>query len=301
VLHDVTERPWLQWNADRGLGRAPNETAQRCVGSALVLSTRRDLHGDPGLEPTPLVSPRGPYVGTPPPARAPRSWADDPALDSLLRELARGFGRQRWWPAATPFEVIAGAILTQNTAWKNVERALANLRERAWMTPARILEAPDAELRTALVPSGYFNTKARKLQAISTWYLEVGGLAALRERPLEPLRAELLEVWGVGPETADSILCYAAGRRTAVVDAYARRILSRHGLARAEAPYEELRTWLQERLARSQWIYEESHALFVRAGYDNCKPSPACAGCPATTPEPAPGREPRRQRNPSAR
>ncbi len=253
-------------------------------------SARRDLPGDPGLEPTALVSPRGPYVGTPPPARAPRSWADDPALDALLRELARGFGRQRWWPGATPFEVITGAILTQNTAWKNVERALANLRERGWMTPARILAAPDADFRSALVPSGYFNAKARKLQAISSWYLEIGGLAALRERPLEPLRAELLEVWGVGPETADSILCYAAGRRTAVVDAYARRILSRHGLARVDAPYAELRAWLQERLARSQWIYEESHALFVRAGYDNCKPSPACAGCPATTPEPAPGR-----------
>jgi endonuclease-3 related protein len=256
-----------------------------------MLGVQRDIPGDPGLEPTALVSPRGPYVGTPPPARAPRRWADDPALDALLRELARGFGPQRWWPAATPFEVIAGAILTQNTAWKNVERALANLRSRHWLTPARILSAPEQELRAALVPSGYFNAKARKLRAISEWYLDAGGLAALRERPLEPLREELLGVWGVGPETADSILCYAAGRRTAVVDAYARRILSRHGLAPADAPYEALRAWLQERLARSQWVYEESHALFVRAGYDNCKPSPACEDCPATTPQPPPIRE----------
>jgi len=205
-------------------------------------------------------------------------------LDTLLRELARGFGPQRWWPAATPFEVIVGAILTQNTAWKNVEQALANLRRQGWTTPARLLDADEEALRRALVPSGYFNAKARKLRAISQWYLSAGGLAALRERPLEPLRAELLGVWGVGPETADSILCYAAGRRTAVVDAYTRRILSRHALARADAPYEELRGWLQARLVRSQWVYEEFHALFVRAGYDNCKPTAACDDCPASTP-----------------
>jgi len=292
----------IQHSRRRGEGGAPSKPPQRTGGrggvvrSAALRATARDLPGDPGLEPTPLASPRGPYVGTPPPARAPRRWAEDPALDTLLGELARGFGPQRWWPAATPFEVIAGAILTQNTAWKNVERALANLRAREWVTPARLLSAPEEELRAALVPSGYFNSKARKLRAISEWYLAAGGLAALRERPLAPLRADLLGVWGVGPETADSILCYAAGRRTAVVDAYARRILSRYGLARADAPYEELRAWLQARLARSQWVYEESHALFVRAGYENCKPSPACEGCPATTPEPPPNRERRAAR-----
>jgi len=244
----------------------------------------RDLPGDCGLERTALVSPRGPYVGTPPPARPPRRWARDEALDALLRELARGFGPQCWWPAATPFEVIVGAILTQNTAWTNVERALVNLRRRTWMTPARILNAPAEALREALVPSGYFNSKARKLCAISEWYLASGGLSPLCERPLEALREGLLGVWGVGPETADSILCYAAGRRTAVVDTYTRRILSRHGLAPTDAPYEGLRGWLQARLVRSQWVYEEFHALFVRAGYDNCKPKAACEGCPATAP-----------------
>jgi endonuclease-3 related protein len=248
----------------------------------------RDLPGDPGLEPTPLVSARGPYVGTPPPARPPRRWARDERLDTLLAELARGFGPQRWWPGESAFEVVVGAILTQNTAWTNVEKALANLRRRRWTTPARILNAPEERLREALVPSGYFNAKARKLRAISEWYLRVGGLIALRERPLEPLREELLGVWGVGPETADSILCYAARRRTAVVDTYTRRILSRHGLASADAPYESLRAWLQDRLARSQWVHEEFHALFVRAGYDNCKPRAVCEGCPATVPWPSP-------------
>ncbi|MCC7012546.1 MAG: endonuclease [Planctomycetes bacterium] len=247
------------------------------------MAAHRDLPGDPGLVPSPRSSPRGPFVGTPHPARAPRRWARDPALERLLRELHRGFGWQCWWPAATPFEVIVGAILTQNTAWTNVEKALANLRALHALSPARLLELEDAALLTALRPSGYFNAKARKLREISSWYLEVGGLRALRERQLNPLREELLGVWGVGPETADSILCYAAGRRTAVVDAYTRRVLSRHELADANAPYEELRSWLGERLCDSQFVFEEFHALFVRAGYDNCKPSASCATCPAAT------------------
>ena len=231
-----------------------------------------------------MRSPRGPYVGTPPPNRAPRRWASDPALDALLCDLHAGFGRQHWWPASTPFEVIVGAILTQNTAWTNVEKALANLKAIGCTTPATLLAHGDEELRRALVPSGYFNSKARKLREISRWYLDVGGLRALRERELEPLRKELLGVWGVGPETADTILCYAAGRRTAVVDAYTRRILSRHELVDAEAPCETVRAWLSERLAPSQFVFEEFHALFVRAGYDNCKPSARCESCPATPP-----------------
>ncbi len=261
----------------------------------------RDLPGDPGLEPTQLGSARGPYVGTPPPARLPRRMALDPALDRILMELLAGFGPQRWWPARTPFEVIVGAILTQNTAWKNVELALAGLRSEGWVTPARILGARTERLREALRPSGYFNTKARKLREVSRWYLESGGLADLRRRPLAALRAELLGVWGVGPETADSILCYAAGRRSAVVDTYTRRILWRHGLVGLETPYEELRAWLEQRLVGSQWVYEEFHALLVRAGYANCKPTALCQGCPVTAPgsmpEPAPGvrRVPRRR------
>lgn len=251
---------------------------------ARPVSRPRDLPGDPGLEPSPLRSPRGPYIGAPPPLRAPRRWARDARLDALLRELHAGFGWQRWWPAEAPFEVLVGAILTQNTAWTNVEKALANLRGLRALTPARILRLDPQRLRAALVPSGYFNAKARKLCEVSRWYLDAGGLRALRERELDPLRDELLGVWGVGPETADSILCYAAGRPTAVVDAYTRRVLSRHGLAEATAPYEQLRAWLEERLTRSQLVYEEFHALFVRAGYGHCKPSPRCAGCPATTP-----------------
>lgn len=236
---------------------------------------------DAGLLATAQRCARGPYVGSPPAARSPRRWAEHDGLDRLLRELHAGFGWQHWWPAHTPFEVIVGAILTQNTAWTNVERAVANLRAIDALTPARLLELDDDTLRAAVRPSGYFNVKARKLREISRWYLGAGGLAALRERELAPLRDELLGVWGVGPETADSILCYAAGRRTAVVDAYTRRILSRHGWIAASAAYEAIREWLQERLLDSQLVYEEFHALFVRAGYDNCKPTARCESCPA--------------------
>lgn len=248
------------------------------------MNTWSDLPNDPGLAPSTQLSPRGLFVGTPPPRRAPRRWAEHDGLDALLGELHKGFGFQRWWPARTPFEVMVGAVLTQNTAWSNVEKALANLRARAPLTPARILAAPELELRAALRPSGYFNAKTRKLQELSRWYLTYGGLEALRAAPLERVRADLLAVWGVGPETADSILCYAAQRPSVVVDAYTRRILSRHGWFAADAPYETMRAWLAEQLRSTQWILEEFHALFVRAGYDNCKPTARCESCPATTP-----------------
>jgi len=241
-----------------------------------------DRADDPGLERTPFVSARGPYVGR---CHArPRRFAREHALERLLRELALGFGPQRWWPAETPFEVLVGAILTQNTAWANVERALASLKARTRLTPARLLALREVELAQLVRSSGYFRVKAKKLRALSAWYLEVGGLRALAEAPLAEIRAELLEVWGVGPETADSILCYGAGRRVVVVDAYTRRLLSRHGFLDAGLGYEEMRAWLEERLVASQAVYEEFHALCVRVGYDHCKPTPRCASCVATTP-----------------
>jgi endonuclease-3 related protein len=243
----------------------------------------RDLPGDPGLEPTALSGPRGPYVGALQ-TRPIRRFARDPDLDRLFLGLYRGFGPQRWWPAETPFEVVIGAVLTQNTAWTNVERALASLRAVAPLTPASLLALAPARLARAIRSSGYFRAKARKLHEVSRWYLAAGGLAELRRRRLEPLRRELLCVWGVGPETADSILCYAAGRRTPVVDAYTRRVLGRHGLVDPDAPYEELRAWLAERLVPSQVVHEELHALCVRAGYGHCKPRARCETCPAERP-----------------
>jgi len=221
-------------------------------------------------------------------------FATDPGLESVLQALADGFGRRYWWPAASAFEVIVGAVLTQNTAWGNVELALANLRAARALEPRALLALPwgtsEAEvapgsLEALIGPSGAFRQKARKLRAVTAWMqshspnFDLGFLGAA---PLEPLRDELLGVFGIGPETADSILCYAAGRRTAVVDTYTRRVLARHGLVpdAAKAKYEVLRNWLQARLIDDPLVYEEFHALFVVAGYDHCKPTASCETCP---------------------
>lgn len=243
----------------------------------------RDVPGDPGLERTRLVGPDGPRVGAPRSGLL-RRFFREPALDRLFRELQRGFGPQLWWPAESPFEVVAGALLTQNTAWTNAAQALAGLKRRTRLSPAALLCFDVEELAQLIRPSGSYNAKARKLQEVSRWYLDVGGLRALRSRPLEPLREELLGVWGVGPETADSILCYAAGRRTAIVDTYTRRVLGRHGFVDPALDTAALRAFLMERLVASQAVYEEFHALCVRVGYGHCKPTPRCELCPATAP-----------------
>jgi endonuclease-3 related protein len=244
----------------------------------------QDVRGDPGLVPTDRRTSTGPWIGRC--TTRPRRFARSPALDRLLVELSSAFGPQHWWPAETPFEVLVGAVLVQNTAWTNVERALASLRSASALTPARLLALDEARLAETIRSSGTYRAKARKLQELSRWYLEQGGLRALVERPLEPLRADLLRVHGIGPETADSILCYAAGRRTVVVDAYTRRLLSRHGFLEAEASYESIRGWLHDQLVDSQAVYEEFHALCVRVGHLRCKPTPRCETCPATSPEP---------------
>ena len=242
---------------------------------------------DPGLLPTGLsASPRcggGPRVGTR--FRFPlRRFSRDPAFERVFAALHRGFGPQEWWPARTPFEVIVGAVLAQNTAWRNVELALGQLAPEAPPTPRGLLDLDPAALEARVRPAGTYRAKAATLVTVAGWYLDAGGLDALRRRPLGALRDELLGLRGVGPETADSILCYAAGRRTPVVDVYARRVLGRHGLGPAEAPYGVLRAWLMESLVDSQAVYEEFHALVVRAGYNHCKPRPRCETCPAPTP-----------------
>jgi endonuclease-3 related protein len=243
-----------------------------------------DLPEDPGLVQTTLRTAHGPRVGTPLDLPLER-FATEPALDRILLELHRGHGPQEWWPARTPFEVLVGAVLTQNTAWRNVELALAELAAVTEATPARLLALPARTLEAAIRPAGFYRAKARTLVALSTWYLGTGGLRALRERPLEDVRGDLLALRGIGPETADSILCYAAGRRAVVVDAYARRVLERHGLLAPGLSYEEVRGWLSERLVPSQAIHEEFHALCVRAGKDHCRRAPDCASCPATAPD----------------
>ncbi len=194
------------------------------------------------------------------------------------------FGPQHWWPADTPFEVAVGAILTQNTNWKNVERAVKTSSEQDILTVEGIDGLAEAELAALIRPSGYFTVKARRLKNyIGLYRGELRGrlrrLASTETAPKSGV--ELLSVSGIGPETADSILLYAGGHPTFVVDAYTRRVMAQARLAPADAPYEELRRLFMDNLAPDVSLFNEYHALLVAVGKNFCRPKePRCAGCP---------------------
>ena len=190
------------------------------------------------------------------------------------------YGPQHWWPAETPFEVMVGAILTQNTAWTNVERALARLRERVALDPAAILTLAPDELADALRPAGYFNVKARRLTAFCQSYLVAGGFAGLNALPTATLRRTLLAICGIGPETADDMLLYAFERPVFVIDAYTRRIFARLGLLDGKADYESIRAAFETALDPDVSLFKEYHALLVRHSKERCRTRPICADCP---------------------
>ncbi len=205
-------------------------------------------------------------------------------LTDIYARLYARFGAQHWWPQhAGAFEVIVGAILTQNTAWTNVEKAMANLRRARLLTPARMHRAPAARLARLIRPSGYFNLKTKKLKAFTRFLFAAhrGSLARLFRRETATLRAELLAVYGIGPETADSIILYAARQPVFVIDAYTRRIMARLGLARDDAAYDELQRLFMEHLPREERLFNEYHALLVALGKNYCTTrAPRCADCP---------------------
>ncbi len=205
----------------------------------------------------------------------------DPLL--IYQALLVRFGPQHWWPARTPLEVCLGAILTQNTNWGNVCRALAALEEAADFE-FRALEALSEEALARLIrPAGYYNQKARKLRVFFAWLKREadGELENLAGRPTAELRRELLGLWGIGPETADSILCYALGRPVFVVDAYTRRAALRHGWIDARTDYDGLAERFTRGLPTVTAVYNELHALLVRLAKEHCcKRNPRCAGCP---------------------
>jgi len=201
---------------------------------------------------------------------------------TIYRRLLHRFGRRHWWPAKTPFEVAVGAMLTQNTAWANVERAMANLSRARVLTPRRLLDVPPRRLVRWIRPAGYFNLKGRRLRALVAWWVRrQNPVTATRQHALAAVRQELLSVHGVGPETADSILLYALGRPSFVVDAYTKRILARHGWVSWQARYDELQQVLMRRLPRNVALYNEYHALLVELGKTLClKRRPKCHECP---------------------
>lgn len=204
-------------------------------------------------------------------------------LMAYHRVLADKLGPQHWWPAETPFEVIVGAILTQNTSWKNVEAAITNLKREKLLSPLAIEKVSVPRLERLIRSSGYFRQKAKKLKAFVRFLrLEYGGaLNRMFRTPTAELREKLLGVHGVGPETADSILLYAARKEVFVVDAYTKRILSRHGWTEEDVDYEEMRSLVENNLPRDVSLYNEFHAQFVQVGKNWCRPrDPRCSECP---------------------
>lgn len=206
----------------------------------------------------------------------------------IYRRLARAYGTLHWWPARTRFEVIVGAFLTQNTSWKNVERALGNLRRANVLNIAGVRRLPVEELEQLIRPSGYFRQKAARLKTFIA-YLDdryAGSLNDMFKQPIEILRRELLELNGVGPETADAILLYAGKLPVFVVDAYAKRVLERHGVIGAGTRYEQVRELVESSLKGKEQDSElaehfnELHALFVEVGKRHCGTAAKCEGCP---------------------
>jgi len=203
-------------------------------------------------------------------------------LHNIYRTLYSEFGPQHWWPGDTPFEIAVGAILTQNTNWANVERAIDNLKARGALDPEVLYRMPITRLARLIRPAGYFNVKAKRLKNFITFLVERYEGEMDNMKSIDPvyLREELLGINGIGPETADSILLYALDIPVFVIDAYTRRVLTRHGLASGEESYEELQDLFHKAIEPEKEIYNEFHALFVRLGKEYCKPRPVCDLCP---------------------
>jgi endonuclease-3 related protein len=187
-----------------------------------------------------------------------------------------------WWPGETPFEVMVGAILTQNTSWKNVEKAIQNLKERKVLYVRGIHQLKRNQLASLIKSSGYFRIKADRLKAFVNFLIESyrGDLKWLTKERIETLRQKLLDVKGIGPETADSILLYGLKKPIFVVDAYTKRILSRHGIISEKASYDEVQRLFMNHLPHDQRLFNEYHALLVHLGKTLCKKTPRCDLCP---------------------
>lgn len=192
------------------------------------------------------------------------------------------FGHQYWWPAETELEMMVGAVLTQNTNWKNVEKAIENLKRQRLLSINALNSLSITELAKLIRPAGYFNVKARRLKNLINFILDRydGDLSLLLKDSTDSLREGLLSVKGVGPETADSILLYAAHRPAFVIDTYTHRILNRHGIIGQDATYYELQQLFMDHLPENPAFFNEFHALIVQTGKKYCRRNPLCNQCP---------------------
>ena len=203
-------------------------------------------------------------------------------LYEIYNCLKQSYGPQHWWPADSPLEVMVGAILTQNTNWQGVEKAIANLKEYNLLAPDRLQSLPTEDLAQLIKPAGYFNVKARRLKNLINLIAEAysGDPKAMEQVETDQLRQQLLAVNGVGPETADSILLYGLNRPIFVVDTYTYRVMSHHGLVGDGVDYRELQELFMEHLPPDPAMFNEFHALLVKVGKLHCQPKPRCQGCP---------------------
>ena len=202
-------------------------------------------------------------------------------LSRVYAVLQKSFGHQRWWPGDTPFEVMIGAILTQNTAWTNVEKAILNLKKAKTLSFKALQRISSKKLAKLIRPAGYFNVKADRLKCFMDFLDREcrGDLLQLKRQAMPSLRQKLLAVKGIGPETADSMLLYALDKKSFVIDAYTRRIFSRHGLASDAESYERWREIFTRALPRDLDLYNDYHAQIVRVGKDYCRKLPRCKAC----------------------
>ena len=203
-------------------------------------------------------------------------------LMQLYRRLYRHYGDLHWWPGESPLEISVGAILTQNTAWTNVEKAIKRLNEARSLNVTALARMTHRPLSLLIRPAGYFNVKARRLKNFISFLQDCYGGSLRKMFNQEPLRLreELLSVNGIGPETADSILLYAGNKPIFVIDAYTKRILSRHGVLPYDKSYEEFQGLFMKQLPASAPFYNEYHAMFVNVGKDFCRKRPLCSSCP---------------------
>jgi endonuclease-3 related protein len=203
-------------------------------------------------------------------------------LIEIYHKLYHAFGPQQWWPGDSPFEIAVGAILTQNTNWANVERVIKRLKIKGALSAKNIHEMKTEKLASFIRQTGYFNVKARRLKAFILFLMNDyhGSMKSLRDEEMKTLRTKLLNVHGIGPETADSILLYALDKPVFVIDAYTKRALSRHNIIRRDDSYEGIQGLFHATLKRDAELFNEYHALFVRLGKTFCRKKPICEGCP---------------------
>lgn len=209
-----------------------------------------------------------------------------PRRDSTIREfydrLFARYGPQHWWPGDSDVDIVVGAILTQNTNWRNVEYAIDNMRRADALNWTALRDIDDAALSELIRPAGYYNVKRKRLKNLVNWLWSThdGDMTPLKHMTLDTARSQLLSINGIGPETADSILLYALERPIFVIDAYTARVLRRHGLAEATSRYDEMQATFHEAFSPDATIFNEYHALIVRLAKEHCRVRAICADCP---------------------